>query len=203
VLVGEGARTNPDWLAEFLRNPSLSTTETHRNGVRTYLEVHMPNFHLTEEQIRTLVLFFEAMAHQDQPYIPQELKPLTPAETSTARQLFTSASAPCLKCHATGDPAHDKNATAPNFLLTKERLRPDWTQRWITNPQLVLPGTTMPAGLFSRDKDRWVFSGQLPASVQGYHGDHADLLVRYMFQLTPEEQRALLTRSSASAANVN
>ena len=195
VLVGEGARVNPEWLAEFLRNPSLSSTETHRNGVRTYLEVHMPNFHLTEEQIGNLVLFFQAMTHQNQPYIPQELKPLTPAETSTARALFTSTSAPCLKCHATGDPAHDKSATAPNFLVAKERLRPDWTQRWITNPQLVLPGTSMPAGLFSRDKDRWVFSGPLSTSLQGYHGDHADLLVRYMFQMTPEEQRTLLARS--------
>lgn len=196
VLVGEGARVSPEWLAEFLRNPSLSPTETHRNGIRTYLEVHMPNFHLTEEQIRTLVLFFQAMAHQDQPYIPQELKPLTPVETSTARKLFTSPSAPCLKCHATGDPTHDKNATAPNLLVAKERLRPDWTLRWITNPQLVLPGTSMPAGLFSRDKDRWVFSGPLPTSLQVYHGDHADLLVRYLFQLTPEEQRMLLAQPS-------
>jgi cytochrome c551/c552 len=195
ALIGEGARANPEWLAEFLRNPSLSPTETHRNGVRTYLEVHMPNFHLTEEQIRTLVLFFEAMAHQDQPYIPQELKPLTPAETATARQLFTGKSAPCLKCHATGDPARDRNATAPNFLLAKGRLRPAWTERWITNPQLIIPGTTMPSGLFSREKDRWVFSGPLPTRLQGYHGDHADLLVRYMFQMTPAEQRTLLTRS--------
>jgi mono/diheme cytochrome c family protein len=195
VLIGEGARVTPEWLAEFLHNPSLSPTETHRNGVRSYLELHMPNFHLTDDQIRKLVLFFQAMVHEGQPYVPQELKPLTPEEKLTARELFTSASAPCLKCHATGDPAHDKIATAPNFLLSKDRLRPDWTQRWITNPQLILPGTSMPAGLFSRDKDRWVFSGPLPASSQAYHGDHADLLVRYMFQITPEEQKSLVARS--------
>jgi cytochrome c2 len=195
VLIGEGARVNPEWLAEFLRNPSLSTTETHRNGIRTYLEVHMPNFHLTEEQIRTLVLFFEAMAHQDQPYIPQEPKPLTPAESAGARQLFTSASAPCLKCHATGDPVHDRNATAPNFLLVKERLRPSWTERWLTNPQSIIPGTTMPSGLFRREKDRWVFSGPIPASLRDYPSDHANLLVRYLSQITPDEQRRMLTLS--------
>ena len=32
-----------------------------------------------------------------------------------ARQLFSSEGAPCLKCHATGDPKHDAQATAPNF----------------------------------------------------------------------------------------
>ena len=48
----------------------------------------------------------------------------------------------------------------------------------------------MPSGLFKRENDRWVFSGPIPASLRGYQGDHADLLVRYMFHLTPEEQRA-------------
>jgi len=31
-------------------------------------------------------------------------------------------------------------------------------------------------------------------------GDHADLLVRYMFQLTPEEQRSLMGRTSAGGS---
>ena len=49
----------------------------------------------------------------------------------------------------------------------------------------------MPSGLFKKDADHWVFSGPVPPSFNGYMGDHANLLVRYMFQLTPEEQRAL------------
>ena len=56
----------------------------------------------------------------------------------------------------------------------------------------------MPSGLFQQDGDRWVFSGPVPASFNSYTGDHADLLVRYMFQLTPEEQRALVGRTAAS-----
>jgi hypothetical protein len=198
VLTSEGARVNPEWLKQFLANPALSTTDTDRDGVRSYLQVRMPTFFLSNDEIRTLVLFFEAMSHQAQPFIPQKLEPLTTAEVGMARQLFTSTAAPCLKCHATGDPAHDKNATAPNFLLAKDRLRPAWTERWITNPQLIAPGTAMPSGLFRREGDRWVFSGPLPPSFNGYKGDHADLLVRYMFQMTPEEQRALVGRTAAS-----
>ncbi len=45
----------------------------------------------------------------------------------------------------------------------------------------------MPSGLFMKDGDRWVFAGPTPASFNGYPKDHADLLVRYMFQFTPEE----------------
>ena len=34
--------------------------------------------------------------------------------------------------------------------------------------------------------------------MQQYHGDQADLLVRYMFTLTPQEQAALLGRTPNS-----
>ena len=57
-----------------------------------------------------------------------------------ARSLFSSTAAPCLKCHATGDPQHDKIATAPNFLLAKDRLKPDWAERWITRSAGDQPG---------------------------------------------------------------
>ena len=201
VLTSEGARVNPEWLKGFLANPALSTTDVNRNGIRSYLQVRMPTFFLSDDEIRTLVLFFEAMSSQPQPFIPQKLPPITTAEKDMARQLFTSTAAPCLKCHATGDAAHDKSAIAPNFLYAKDRLQPAWTERWITNPALIIPGTAMPSGLFKREGDHWVFSGPLPASFQGYTGDHADLLVRYMFQLTPEEQRSLMGRTSSGSGN--
>jgi len=111
------------------------------------------------------------------------------APLGMARSLFSSTAAPCLKCHATGDPNHDKIATAPNFLLAKERLKPDWVERWITDPQAVSPGTSMPSGLFKEQNSQWVFAGPTPPSFQGYTGDHRKLLTDYIFQLTPEEQR--------------
>ena len=86
-------------------------------------------------------------------------------------------------------PQHDKIATAPNFLLAKERLKPDWAERWILDPQAISPGTAMPSGLFRRENNHWVFSGPTPPSFQGYDKDQSKLLVDYIFQLTPEEQR--------------
>jgi len=203
MLTSEGARVSPDWLKAFLANPSLSTTDVNRNGVRSYLQVRMPTFFLSDDEIRTLVSFFQSVSSQPQPYIPQKVEPVTTAEKEMARDLFTSSAAPCLKCHATGDPAHDKTAIAPNFLFAKERLQPGWTARWITDPALISPGTAMPSGLFRRDGDRWVFSGPLPASFKNYTGDHADLLVRYMFELTPEEQRALMSRKPSGGGAGN
>jgi mono/diheme cytochrome c family protein len=162
-----------------------------RNGVRPYLKARMPTFSFSPNELRTLVRFFMAVSAQQEPYIKEELPPLSEQERMLARQLFTSQGAPCLKCHITGDAEHDKTALAPNFLLAGERLKPSWTFRWLLDPQQISPGTAMPSGLFKKEDDRWVFSGPTPESFNEYHRDHADLLVRYMFLLTPDEQRRL------------
>ncbi len=188
-LLTEGARVDPQWLLKFLTNPALSDTDTNRNGVRPYLQVHMPTFSLSENELGKLVRFFQALSRQPFPYIPEPVPALTAKETDMARSLFSSPAAPCLKCHATGDPAHDRNATAPNFLQAKGRLKADWVERWIIDPQAISPGTSMPSGLFKRQNDRWVFSGPTPPSFQGYDKDQTKLLVDYILQLTPEEQR--------------
>ena len=188
-LLTEGARVDPEWLRKFLSNPALSTTDTNRNGVRPYLKVRMPTFSFSDNELRKLVRFFEALSQQPLPYIPEQVPTLTSKESDMARSLFSSTAAPCLKCHATGDPAHDKIATAPNFLLAKERLKPDWVERWITDPQAISPGTSMPSGLFKQQNNQWVFAGPTPPTFNGFEGDHRKLLTDYIFQLTPEEQK--------------
>ncbi len=193
-LIGEGARVNPDWLIKFLDNPAMDERKINQNGVRHYLQARMPTFNFSPGEIRKLVRFFSALSAQPQPYIPPKPEPLTIREQRMARQLFTHPAAPCLKCHATGDKSHDKNATAPNFLLAGERLKPGWTERWMLDPAGTSPGTAMPSDLFRKEGDRWVFAGPTPPSFKGYTKDHAQLLVRYMFQFTPAELRRLTGR---------
>jgi cytochrome c551/c552 len=195
TLIGEGARVNPEWLMRFLNNPSLSDTDTNRDGVRQYLHARMPTFSFSEGEIRKIVRFFAALSAQAEPFIAEKVDPISDQERAMARQLFTSEGAPCLKCHMTGDAAHDSRATAPNFTVAKDRLQPGWVKRWMLDPALMSPGTAMPSGLFRREGDRWVFAGPTPASFNGYTKDHADLLVRYMFSFTPDE----LGRLRASA----
>jgi cytochrome c551/c552 len=199
TLIGEGARVNPQWLMAFLNNPSLTEKpdEMDRDGVRRYLHARMPTFYFSDGEIQKIVRFFAAMSSQAAPYIADRLEPLTDQERTMARQLFSSEGAPCLKCHATGDPKHDAHATAPNFLLAKERLKPGWARRWMLDPAMMSPGTAMPSGLFRPEGDREVFAGPTPASFNGYAKDEAELLVRYMFQFSPEE----LGRLRASAGN--
>ncbi|HJZ65808.1 MAG TPA: c-type cytochrome [Candidatus Acidoferrum sp.] len=199
-LLTEGARVDPQWLLQFLSNPAQSDRDTNRNGVRSYLQVRMPTFSFSESELGKLVRFFQALSRQPLPYVPEPIPPLNAKETEMARSLFSSPAAPCLKCHAIGDPAHDRIATAPNFLQAKGRLKADWVERWIIDPQAISPGTSMPSGLFKRQNGQWVFSGPTPASFHGYDKDHTKLLVDYIFGLTPEEQRRVSAGLGKKAA---
>lgn len=188
---GSGQPPTSGTLAERIEGHLKPQPGADRNGVRSYLKARMPTFNFSPNELRTLVRFFMAISSQPEVNIKEKQEPLTEEERILARQLFTSRAAPCLKCHITGDAEHDKTASAPNFLLASERLKPAWTFRWLLDPQQISPGTAMPSGLFKHEGERWVFSGETPASFATYPKDHADLLVRYMFQMTPEEQRRL------------
>ena len=172
----------------------------NRNGVRPYLQVHMPTFNFSPNELRILVRFFIAVSSQNDPYIKDPMDPLTEPERQIARDIFVSGT-PCLKCHITGEPTHDAKAIAPNFLLAGQRLKPEWTFRWLLDPSQIAPGTAMPSGLFKKEEDRWVVNlPNPPADISGYRKDHARLLVRYMFQITPDEQKRLLSAAPKPAA---
>lgn len=171
-----------------------------RNGVRPYLQARMPTFSFSPNELQTLVRFFMALSGQQEPYIKEPIQPLSEQEKLVARQMFTSGT-PCLKCHITGEPSHDEKAIAPNLLLAGERLKPDWTFRWLLDPAQISPGTAMPTGLFRKEGERWVINlPNPPASANEYHQDHAQLLVRYMLLMTPDEQRRLLATAPVAPA---
>src|SRR4029078_13561167 len=88
-----------------------------------------------------------------------------------------------------------------NSLCASARLEPEWTCRWLLDHSQISPGTAMPGGLFRKEEDRWVVNlPNPPASAVAYHQDHARLLGRYMFLLTPDEQRAWSAAGPAATA---
>ena len=53
----------------------------------------------------------------------------------------------CNNCHFYGEikPTQGAQTWAPNLAMTKDRLRPEWVVEWMRDPQLIMPGTKMPA----------------------------------------------------------
>jgi len=59
----------------------------------------------------------------------------------------------CYQCHfhdgSMPDQAGTPIAWAPDLSLTRERLREDWTRDWLWGPNLIYPGTSMPANFLA------------------------------------------------------
>ena len=201
MLTSEGARVNPEWLKGFLANPALSTTDTNRNGVRSYLQVRMPTFFFSDDEIRSLVLFFEAIVHQPQPFIPQKIQPLHHGgKRHGAGSVHQhGGSLPEVPCHRRPGPRQERHGAelparqgAPAASLDRaldhqsgvDRSRHGHAFRPVQAGRRSLGILRAGAG-----------------KLQGYKGDQADLLVRYMFELTPEEQRALMGRTPSGGGS--
>jgi mono/diheme cytochrome c family protein len=136
VLTGEGAKVQPQWLFGFLKAPS---------PLRPWLAIRMPTFHFPDADATDLVHYFAASSNKSFPYLTAEAELLTGQKLKETEQLFKELQ--CINCHVIGElrPGQDPGSAAPNFLLAKERLRPDWIPLWLKNPQALMDGTRMPS----------------------------------------------------------
>jgi len=111
----------------------------------------------------------------------------------------------CLACHVAGNPFAEGTTTdikAPNFALAHRRLRPDWVQQWLLNPQWIQPGTNMPQ-LFSNgnsafkdypDADR----DKLQAEYGKTAAEQIQLLIDFLYDLG--ERNATVVQPPAAPA---
>jgi mono/diheme cytochrome c family protein len=136
VLTGEGAKVQPQWLFGFLKGPF---------DLRPWLAIRMPTFHFSDPDATDLVHYFAASSNKSFPYLTAEADQPTGERLKEVEQLFKELQ--CVNCHVIGQlrPGQDPASAAPNFLMAKTRLRPDWIPLWLKNPQALLDGTRMPS----------------------------------------------------------
>ena len=158
TLQAEGARVYPDWLFEFLKNPS---------DIRYGLKVRMPTFGMSDEEATTLIKYFSALDDEPFPYETLEPPMSTSAELRVGKQIFDELK--CDSCHPSqGEiiPEGSDKAGRPDLSLAKERLKADWLIDWLKDPQTFQPGTAMPQA--------WPLAGGQHMAVEGYADDDAE-----------------------------
>jgi mono/diheme cytochrome c family protein len=83
------------------------------------------------------------------------------AYAADAWRLLANYNNPCLACHQAG-PLAAKQAQGPPLDLAWERLRPDWTLRWLANPdRLISYPTPMPQNFARTEKPYPEFNGTI------------------------------------------
>ncbi|MBC8346117.1 MAG: c-type cytochrome [Candidatus Marinimicrobia bacterium] len=144
ILDTEGQKVQPDWLFKFFKNPSM---------IRPNLQVRMPNFEMiSDEDWNTIIKYFQLKDGQTIPYEA----PHSIVKNSTgykAGKVIQEMGA-CENCHFYGSqkPKQAALSWGPNLALVKERLRPDWLVDWFRDPQVIMPGTKMPAPYIPSDE---------------------------------------------------
>jgi mono/diheme cytochrome c family protein len=164
-LSTEGARVRTEWLYDFLQNV---------HPIRPYVNLRMPSYNYSHEELNKLVMGFQAGANQNTFEAPVKVE-WEPGEKEAAKQMWNELA--CTTCHTGGfttDPAQ-----APNLHFAKSRLRAVWMEEWLGNPSKFLPYTSMPA--FWDDG-----SGNLIPAVSGVLDDDPKRQIRAMRKLVQE-----------------
>jgi mono/diheme cytochrome c family protein/predicted nucleic acid-binding Zn-ribbon protein len=168
--IGEGARVKSDWLHAFLNDPS--------NKIRPWFTLRMPTFHFTEDQLNTLTRGFAA---QDKVPFPVEPLPvIDTAQVAAGHDLFDRWQ--CIKCHVVAGklPNQDPANMAPDLALVPVRLRADWLDDWLADPQKIQPGTRMPSNFPKNPKEN-----AFPEILGGDQAKQIEAVRAYLLTLGP------------------
>jgi cytochrome c2 len=149
---GQGAMVQPDWLVSYLKRPTV---------LRLHLRIRMPDFNLSADEAQAFSAFFAARDGVSYPFaaVPERTdayRERRRAAIVAARELFERKDVLCIQCHIRGTVLPEGNEAnwGPDMALTPERLRPSWVLDWLTDPQLIRPGTTMPTYPTWTDEER-------------------------------------------------
>jgi len=131
------ARVNPEWLVSFLREPEVVRPFGYHPGSGS----RHPNFMLTEQEARTISEYLlEQPVEVGVAAVPFEAQELHAFSMQKAETLIREK-LPCLGCHRLGG---EGGRIGPDLSSVGTRLRADYVDRIVRNPQEVVPGTVMP-----------------------------------------------------------
>lgn len=166
-LVEEGHRVQADWFYHFLANPEMEK-------IRPWLTIRMPTFNLSTEEKNAIITGFQMGAKQHSFVEPSEVVKWEPGEREETIKLFNALN--CVQCHTQG--YNNETPLAPDLRKANKRLRPTWIKKWITNPQAIMPGTTMPSFFGDNGKEPiepGYFGGDAEKQING--------LTKYVIEL--------------------
>jgi len=139
IIQGQGAKVQSDWLFSFLKAPKTGQ-------IRPWLEVHMPTFGFSSDELNDLTRYFASLDRASYPFLDRD-HPTDPGRWSAGKKVFELLR--CKQCHPRNEqemnaPGVDRASLAPNLQMAATRLRHTWIADWIKRPEEWMPGTRMP-----------------------------------------------------------
>jgi len=128
-LTKAGNKLRPEWIQDVL---------VKKGAVRPYMATRMPQF--GETNVGHLAAIFEQADASAPPIAPSEY---SATQAKFGRKLVGTGGLSCVACHTF---ANFKSLGIPAIDLTQmaNRLKKDWFNRYLLDPQSLRPGTRMP-----------------------------------------------------------
>ncbi len=182
ILYNQGFKVQRKWLYDFLPKPFT---------LRPWLNVVMPKFIFTKDELNELIGFFSFYSnvdtlYEDYPFLDKKyIMDKISADKeylNKAREIFNKLE--CVKCHIVGkkNPEGSPENWAPDLLIAKKRLNPEWMIKWIYDPQRLQPQTKMPT-FFENGKPNEIIKDAFDGNVQ----KQIEALVDYILHGLKEE----------------
>jgi mono/diheme cytochrome c family protein len=200
VLHGEGRKVQPLWVQDFIQLPM---------PLRPWLKVRMPTFGLDDKEVQVLSDYFVALEEKDHPFFGVNPAAIDKASIEQGKQALLGFK--CLQCHVLDviPPGKNPDELAPDLSLARSRLRPEWIEEWLTNPQAFQPGTRMPNFFFYdelEDEEGEVVLDESGEPMLDYTNETAranaeqiEHLRDYLMILDASEAKRLWTKEIATA----
>jgi mono/diheme cytochrome c family protein len=139
IIQGQGAKVQSDWLFSFLKAPQTGQ-------IRPWLEVHMPTFGFSSDELNDLTHYFASLDRASYPFLDRDHS-TDPGRWAAGKKVFELLR--CRQCHPSSvqemnAPGVDRATLAPNLQMSATRLRHAWIADWIKRPDEWMPGTRMP-----------------------------------------------------------
>ncbi|MFQ6616158.1 MAG: c-type cytochrome [Fidelibacterota bacterium] len=140
----QGARTQPGWLFDFFKHPTI---------IRPSLRVRMPTFHLSDDEWNSIIKYFQFLEDEVNAYESPHTVDVQSIRYHAGEKLHEMGA--CSNCHFYGStfPLGKPESWGPNLAMTRNRLRPEWVVDFLRDPQAIMPDTRMPKPYVPTDRD--------------------------------------------------
>lgn len=132
-LTEEAKKSRPEWLFSFLKRP-------HKIRAVPIMKTRMPDFSLSDEEINTITNYFAFLSGEPYPYYLETRKEIYPEDIRSGEKLYQEIFA-CNGCHTVNGLGGE---VGPDHTDLASRLKRDWLERWLQDPQAIKPDVRMP-----------------------------------------------------------
>jgi mono/diheme cytochrome c family protein len=132
-LTNEAKKSRPEWLFNFLKKPYKIRPEP-------ILKAKMPNFNLPDKDVKAIIEYLAYIAKEPYPYNLDKKKEIYLDDIRAGEKLYHEIFA-CIGCHTVNGRG---GQVGPEHTDVASRLKRQWLEQWLKNPQAIKPDVRMP-----------------------------------------------------------